>query len=246
MKQLLFLLFSLMQVVANVVYGETVSEFGLGLSVQKSDIELKLEHRIRDLIASVYEAETYRFEVLAKRIPSELKNDGVQLLAVRQSNPGLPKGYTVFDVDYSIAGSKRTAKVQFNIKVMQLLPVPLNRIMAGEPLHESQFTHQWVDITNLRGDMVEQVHAVNGMVATGMLRNGYPIRPTDLSLPPIVDAGSSLTMFFEQNGIQLALPVISRVSATKGEVINVWCEITRKTYRVRVASSNVVEWEQTL
>lgn len=230
--------------VAYAVQGEAVSE--PGLTIQKSDIEAELEHRIRDLIASVYQGETYRFEVLAKRIPSQLEDVGVQLLAVRQLNPGLPKGYTVFDVDYSIAGSKRIAKVQFNIKVMQLLPVPLNRIMAGEPLHESQFTQQWVDITNLRGDIIEQVHAVHGMVATGMLRNGYPIRPTDLSLPPIVDAGSSLTMFFEQNGIQLALPVISRVSATKGEVINVWCETTRKTYRARVASPNVVQWEQTL
>jgi flagella basal body P-ring formation protein FlgA len=244
MKVLFFLLFSLLFQAAQATQEKTVSE--PSLSTQKSDIEAELEHRIRDLIASVYKGETYRFEVIAKRIPSQLEDVGVQLLAVRQLNPGLPKGYTVFDVDYSVSGSKRIAKVQFNIKVMQLLPVPLNRIMTGEPLHESQFTQQWVDITNLRGEIIENAKDVNNRVASGMLRDGYPIRPTDLSLPPIVEAGSSLTMYFEQNGIQLALPVISRVSATKGEVINVWCETTRKTYRARVASSNMVQWEQTL
>ena len=33
---------------------------------------------------------------------------------------------------------------------------------------------------------------------------------------------------------------------TKGELINVWCDKTRKTYKVKVISSQIVAWEQTL
>ncbi|TNE68937.1 flagellar basal body P-ring formation protein FlgA [bacterium] len=216
------------------------------VELTQSKVQEALEAKVTELVKSVYEGDRYQFDVIAKRIPSQLDQKGVVIQQVKQVDTGLPKGYTVFDVMYQINNQTRQTKVQFNIQVMEMLPVPLDRITAGEMLRETMFTYQWVDITNLRGEIIKQASDVNGKVANGLLRNGYPIRPSDLSAPPIVEAGNSLTLYYEQNGILLALPVISRVSASKGEVINVWCETTRKTYRARVASSSTVQWEQTL
>lgn len=205
-----------------------------------------IESLITELIKSVYAGDEYQFEVSAKRIPSQLEEKGVHIKKVRPSTPGLPKGYTIFDVDYEINGNKRVAKAQFNITVLQHLPVPLNRIEGGTPLSSDLFTYQWVDITNLRGAITQEVADVDGKVAAGLLKSGYPIRPTDLDSPPLIKAGDQVTMVFSKDGIQLALAVISRVAAPKGEVINAWCEATRKTYRVKVLNRTTVIWEQTL
>lgn len=205
-----------------------------------------IETLITELIKSVYASDLYQFEISAKRIPSQLEVEGVQIKKVRPATPGLPKGYTIFDVDYEVNGNKRVAKVQYNITVLQHLPVPLNRIEGGTPLSSDLFALQWVDITNLRGTITENVEDVEGKVAAGLLKSGYPIRPTDLNSPPIIKAGDQVTMVYKKDGIQLAFAVISRVAAPKGETINAWCESTRKTYRVKVFNRTTVIWEQTL
>ena len=238
----------LMMILAqHIVLGNAMSiSFDSNSVEQKIETVAQIDQLITELIQSVYQSENYQFEISPKRIPAQLEAKGVRILKVRPSVPGLPKGYTLFDVDYEVNGYKRVAKIQYMVTVLQHLPVPLNRIEGGSSLSTDIFTHQWVDITNLRGSIIEDVSLVDGMVAAGLLRSGYPIRPTDLVNPPIIKAGDQVKMVYSNGGIQLAISVVSRVSAPKGEIINVWCEDTRKTYKVKVLSKTSVQWEQTL
>jgi len=237
---ILFLLFGLflLQSVDSVHKGEIVSNEG--------DRKSLIEGKVKEMVASVYSDDSYRFDITLKRLPSSLDGKNVTVKAVRPTNDGIPRGYTVFDVNYERNGYERVAKVQFLIQVSQLLPVPLARLESGTPLNADLFVMQWIDITKLRGIVVENVNDVEGFVAASLLKSGYPIRPTDLTNPPIIKAGESVTMMFSQEGVSLSLPVICRVSAAKGELINVWCDKTRKTYKVKVISSQIVAWEQTL
>ncbi|NCP84067.1 MAG: flagellar basal body P-ring formation protein FlgA [Bacteroidetes bacterium] len=202
--------------------------------------------KVKEMVSSVYTDDSFRFDISLKRLPSSLDGNNIVIKSVRPTNDGIPRGYTVFDVNYERNGNERVAKVQFLIQVSQLLPVPLARLESGTPLSADLFAMQWIDITNLRGIVVENVNDVDGMVTASLLKSGYPIRPTDLTNPPIIKAGESVTMTFSQEGIALSLPVTCRVSAAKGEFINVWCDKTRKTYKVKVISSQIVAWEQTL
>lgn len=211
-----------------------------------SDRESLIVGKVKELISTVYADEIYRFDLQLKRLPSSLDGKNVIVKSVRPVNTGIPKGYTVFDVNYERNGHERVAKVQFLIQVSQLLPVPLNRLENGTPLSADMFAMQWIDITNLRGVVIEDATDVEGKVSASLLKSGYPIRPTDLENPPIIKAGESITMLFDQEGISLSLSVTARVSAAKGELIHVWCDKTRKTYKVKVISSQVVAWEQTL
>jgi flagella basal body P-ring formation protein FlgA len=212
----------------------------------KSDRTSIILKQVKEMVASVYSDESYRFDIQLKRLPSSLNGENIEIKAVRPSDAGLPKGYTVFDVNYEHNGHSRIAKVQFLIQVSQQLPVPLSRLESGTPLHADLFTIQWIDITQLRGVIVEDINDVEGKVAASLLKSGYPIRPTDLLNPPILKAGETVIMTFAKDGIQLSFPVTCRVSAAKGELINVWCDKTRKTYKVKVISSELVAWEQTL
>lgn len=218
----------------------------LFVHVQKSDIEEKLTTQIQELISDVYPDSSFSFSLFPKRIPSRLEENGIQIVEISQTSSGLPKGYTVFDVSYTRNGRKSIAKVQYQIKVQQQLYVPVRRIKAGEALSQSLFTKQWIDITKLRGKFLLDLSKVDGTVAAGYLRDGYPIRETDLDLPPIIHPGKVIDMYFTKNGIQFSIPVTSRVSASKGEEIKVWCEKTRKSYVVTVLSNSLVQWERTL
>lgn len=225
----------------------SMNDFLQGNTVSiETDRESQILSKVKELVATVYSDDSYRFDIQLKRLPSSLEGKNVSIKSVRPVNAGIPKGYTVFDVNYERNGQERVAKVQFLIQVSQLLPVPMNRIESGTPLSPDLFAMQWLDITRLRGVIVENPAEVEGKVAASLLKSGYPIRPTDLINPPVVNAGESVTMTFTQEGISLSLPVTCRVSAAKGELINVWCDKTRKTYKVKVISSQIVAWEQTL
>lgn len=239
----------LMMIPATGFSQQTMAESDVNANQTEKSIQskpVKIEEHITELIKSVYASELYQFELSPKRIPSQLEEPGVVIKRVRPATPGLPKGYTLFDVDYEQNGFQRVTKVQFNVTVLQYLPVPLERLENGQALNTQLFVHQWVDVTNLRGAIISDANEVEGKVAAGLLRSGYPIRPNDMVNPPIVKPGDQLTMVFFKDGIQLALPVVSRVAAPKGESINAWCENTRKTYRVKVINRSTVKWEQTL
>lgn len=202
--------------------------------------------QVEEMVASVFKGDNYRYHVEIKRLPNAITNKEATIKRVWPINNGIPKGYTVYNVDYSINGSERTAKVQLFIQVSQQLPVPINRIEGGTPLNEDLFVYQWIDITTLRGDFVHFADETNGKVAAGFMKNGYPIRPSDLMNPPLIQPGNAVVMVYQENGIQLALPVVSRQSGAKNEFITVWCEKTRKTYKTKVINSEQVVWEQTL
>jgi flagella basal body P-ring formation protein FlgA len=149
-------------------------------------------------------------------------------------------------VTWKNGNDQHSGKAQFYIKIEQKLPVLANRTSKGTFLTEDQFLTRWVDVTRYRGRFITDVNEAVGFVSSGFISAGRPLRPNDVTNPPIIDHGDQVTMLFTEKNMQVALEVTARSSASKHEQFRAYSTETRKTYLVKAIDPAHAEWIQTL
>ena len=210
-----------------------------------------VKERVMKLVSrqmeQTYPSESYKYELQLKRLPRMLDDVPPRMIeSVAFTGRGLPRGYETIDVYYRQGDSKRVAKSQVQVVVWQYLPVAGTRFESGEEITPERLTWQWIDITRLSGAFITVPKEAIGLVAGKLIRQGDPIRETDLTRPPIVEPGANISMHYRSNGLDIAITCTARKAAAKGDEIRLYSEQTRKTYLARITATNTAVWLKTL
>lgn len=192
-----------------------------------------------------YDEELYRFSVSARWMPgSLLALQPGDILSVQ------PKGavdrYTHFEVSYRAGNRNRSSQVQLSVDIERKLPVASRRILNGEQISAADLELRWVSVPNDRGQLVDEATLIDGKTIRRNLVKGQPVRHADVSSEFLIDAGDSVKMIFEDQGVRIELTGEARQSGAQDDEIRIYSNETRKRYLGRVIGPGVVQWQRTL
>ncbi len=203
---------------------------------------------IRKALESInksHDPEKYRFSVTPRWIPGSLeKVDAAKITSVEPE--GNVERYTNFTVTYRDRGRTQTQNVQLMVETERMLPVANERIMSGDVLEETSLELRWVSVPYDRGQLVEQVDEIEGKTLRRTLSDGQPIRYADISSDYLVEAGDTVEMIYEQNGLRIVIEGEARQSGAQDDEITIYNKETRKRYLGKISSPGVVLWKGTL
>jgi len=201
--------------------------------------------RALDALNRNHDPESYRFSITPRWIPGSLEQlDAGKITSVEPD--GNVERYTNFTVTYRDRGRTQTANVQLMVETERMLPVASQRIMSGTELESSSLTMRWVSVPYDRGQLVDQMEEVKGKTLRRTLSDGQPIRYADISSEFLVEAGETVEMIYEQNGLRIVIEGEARQSGAQDDEITIYNKETRKRYLGKVSSPGVVLWKGTL
>jgi flagella basal body P-ring formation protein FlgA len=198
-----------------------------------------------EAIRQSHDPDTYRFSLTPRWIPGSLERlDSDKITSVEPE--GNVERYTNFTVTYRDRGRTQTANIQLLVETERLLPVASERIMSGDVLEESSLDMRWVSVPYDRGQLVEKVEEIRGKTLRRTLSDGQPVRHADISSDYLVEAGDTVNMIYEQNGLRIVIEGEARQSGAQDDEITIYNKETRKRYLGKVNSPGVVLWKGTL
>ncbi len=218
----------------------------LPANADKAIEEVVVGH-ITSFMQQYYPVDEYRVQVELRRIPNFFETvQNHQIEGVQFRGNGIPSGYSVFDVNLNNRVRNPQSNVQAFIRIKRHLPVPTSRIVSGDMLSASQFTTAWVDITRQSGNFITDAQDFEGKVAGRILREGVPVRASELRRIPIIQAGELVTMIYQQGNLAIQVQGVARQDGAAGDKIRVHSEETRKTYTATVQADGTLVWNNTL
>lgn len=213
-----------------------------GVSSQAREVIVK---KALVAIEEMHDPEAYRFSITPRWIPGSLERvDAGSITAVKPE--GSVDRYTNFTVTYRDRNRVQTASVQLIVETERKLPVANQRILSGTELDMQSLDMRWVSVPYDRGQLVEEMHEIEGKTIRRSLADGQPIRYADISSEFLVEAGDVVEMIYEQNGLRIVLQGEARQSGARDEEITIYNKETRKRYKGRISSPGVVQWTGTL
>jgi flagella basal body P-ring formation protein FlgA len=219
----------------------------------ESPASLKRASETRDVIIekalgslnSSHDPRSYRFSVTPRWIPGSLERlDADKITSVKPE--GNVERYTNFTVTYRDRGRTRTSNIQLLVETERFLPVASERIMSGNKLEASSLDMRWVSVPYDRGQLVERLGDIEGKTLRRTLNDGQPIRYADISTAFLVEAGDTIEMIYEQNGLRIVIEGEARQSGAQDDEITIYNKETRKRYVGTVTGPGVVLWKGTL
>ena len=215
------------------------------VSEVSSDTRRVIVEKAKSAIEEIYDMDQYRFSLSPRWIPGSLQriNSGNIRSVVPES--GVER-FTNFKVSYMEHSRLKTAQVQLLVETERKLPVASRRIGAGEVVTEDDLDLRWVSVPYDRGQLVDRMEELSGKTIRRTLNNGEPIRHADVTTEYLVEAGDTIRLIFEQNGLRIEMEVEARQSGAQDEEITIYNKETRKRYLGKVSGPGVALWKQTL
>lgn len=195
-------------------------------------------------IEEIYDTNLYRFSLSPRWIPGSL-----QRINPRHIKTVMPEGsverFTNFTVSYMERNHLRTAQVQLLVETERKLPVANRRISSGEVIAARDIDLRWVSVPYDRGQLVEQLEELSGKTIRRTLSVGEPVRHADVTTEYLIEAGDTIRMIFEQNGLRIEMEVEARQSGAQDEEISMYNKENRKRYLGRVSGPGIALWTET-
>ncbi|ARA94807.1 flagella basal body P-ring formation protein FlgA [Rhodothermaceae bacterium RA] len=198
-----------------------------------------------------------RMEVRVLRLSPEAQDTlAAAALPLRINAPGraaLPRGRTQVALlgGNDTAGWSRLGWALLYVAHYDSVLIPTRRMAADEPLTEDALRTAWVETTTFRGEPLtpaafRALRADGELLAERSLREGRPLRRSDVRPPYAAEVGDAVAMRFQRGRITLLLPCKAREPGFVGDVIRLYSPDTRTTYRARLTAAGAAEWIETL
>lgn len=221
------------------------SDRKVSIAENTSDTRDVIVGKARSAIEEIYDMDRYRFTLTARWIPGSLQRiDPGQIRSVVPE--GSVERFTNFKVSYMEKSNLKSAQVQLMVDTERKLPVANRRIANGEIIREDDMDLRWVSVPYDRGQLVEKVADVSGKTIRRTLSDGEPVRYADISSEYLVEAGDTIQLLFEQNGLRVVIESEARQSGAKDEIITIYSKETRKRYMGKVDGPGIAIWTGTL
>ena len=192
-----------------------------------------------------FDPDTYRFRLSARWIPRKvLRLEPKKIKAVELQ--GRIERYTNFQVICQARGTRHKVQVQLAVKMEQKVPVTNRRIISGETVAKEDFNFQWSAVSRIDDRLISKIDRLAGKTVRTTLLPGQPVRKSDVSTEYLIEAGDTVTLKFEKQGISVELAAEARQSGAKGDEIKIYSDETRRKYLGKVIGPGVAQWKKTL
>jgi len=175
--------------------------------------ESQLKNYLDEKFASY---EKYEYQV--KEMP--INYFRLQLDYEREFN--LNKNYAFVPVKiYDRKNRVSLSLITLKVKLYQNVLIALQNIDRNELLSENQFTHKLIDVTNVRGKVIQNLDFANGFRAKTKIKNGSILIEEFIEPVPDVFYNDKLILHAGKNGVDISTEVTAREDGRIGDVIRV-------------------------
>lgn len=191
-----------------------------------------------------------RLAIRVVRLGSSVESAAGVRIRLNHSD-AVPRGHTqvrliaLNDDTWDEAGWALLYVAHFDSVGMALSDVP-----QGDAVEADDVTFAWMETTKFRGEPLrpDDFRAVHSgeLFAHRPLRSGEAIRVSDLRPAYLADTGQSVTMTYRRNGLELKLRCQAREPGIRGDVIRVYSQDTKSTYKVVLTGPGSAIWKATL
>jgi flagella basal body P-ring formation protein FlgA len=168
------------------------------------------------------------------RVPPDAS--GVEVVGLRATNPGH------IGVDYRALSESDDTRFQLKALVdeWRLVPVATRPVARG-----SVVSAQDIELTRMNAsiagrDAVDNVSDVVGRVASKQIGQGEVFRASALSIPPVVSAGSRVTLVFRQGRLEATATGTALESGQLGQEIRVRNDSSKKIIPGKILEPGLV------
>lgn len=162
---------------------------------------------------------------------------GVEVVGVQPIQPGH------YGIDYrSRAGSD---EIRFQMRALadewKMMPVASRPLKKGDVISAGDVRLAKVNATIMARDSVEQIGDVVGRSLVRDVGQGEMFNTAAVIIPPLVTAGSRVTMLYRQGRLEAAAVGVALEAGTARQEIKVRNEASQKVVSARVVDKGVVE-----
>jgi flagella basal body P-ring formation protein FlgA len=136
-----------------------------------------------------------------------------------------------------LAGDQVVARhiVSPYVRVLQAAIVPARDLRRGETLGPGDVRVAKVDAARMRGDLVRTIDVVVGKRLKSSVREGQPLRESQIEVVPVVDRGDRVVLVLESGAIRIQAIGRAQESGGIGQWIRVLNVDSRREVSGRVA-----------
>jgi len=135
-----------------------------------------------------------------------------------------------------LAGEQVVARhiVSPYVRVLQTAIVPVRDLRRGEMLGSGDVRVAKVDAARTRGDLVRTIDFVFGKRLKSSVREGQPLRESQVEVVPVVDRGDRVMLILESGGLQIQAVGRAQEAGAIGQWIRVLNVDSRREVSGRV------------
>lgn len=164
---------------------------------------------------------------------------------------GVPRGHTQVRLLRSTReGAVESGSALLYVSHFDSVVVAHRDMRSGEAVTERDVGTAWIDVTTFRGQpagrsLIAHLGAGEPMYTTQPIASGDALRVGDLRPPHAAETGDPVTLRYRRGSIVLTLPCRAREPGAAGEVIRLYSDATKTTYRARLEGDGTAVWVAT-
>lgn len=231
----------------------------VGTVVEASDLGRLDDDPLRDRVQTAAE------ELLAARFPdhaprlrirvvrvSESIEDKVPLRVRFTASESVPKGHTqtrvILETDN---GPVDAGWAVLFVAHFDTVAVAHRDVAAGDVVSDRDLGTAWMDVTSFRGRPMDiatlaRIRRGDRFLATQPIAAGDALRQGDLRRPYAADTGETVTLTYRRGPVVLRLPCRAREPGVVGDVVRLYSDATKSTYKARLTAAGEADWVATL
>jgi flagella basal body P-ring formation protein FlgA len=138
-------------------------------------------------------------------------------------------GSRPFTMKISVDGETQQAfQVDANVDEWGMMPVAKRSVNRGNLIHSDDVVMARVNLASLPRDVIRQDRDIVGLEASRDISFGEYFRRDKLSIPPVVTAGSKVTMLYKNGFFEASATGIALESGIRGQEIHVRNDVSKK------------------
>jgi flagella basal body P-ring formation protein FlgA len=197
----------------------------------------ELEKALKAYLSSSERHLELRHIVAEKPVKIPADSMGIEVVAVQPIQPGH------FGIDYrSRAGSD---EVRFQMRALadewRVMPVAVRPLKRGEIVSAGDVRLEKVNATSMGHDSIEQIGDVVGRAAKRDIGQGEMFSAAAVAIPPVVEAGSRVTMMYRYGRLQASAIGVALESGTERQEIKVRNDSSKRVVSARIVDKDTVE-----
>ncbi len=147
-----------------------------------------------------------------------------------------------FEATFVVPGSRamelNPGKVVGNLSDVMRVPVLARPILKGDVVNASDVVMERRRRSDMGGDVYLDQSKIVGNAARRALPRGSLLREVDIQRPEIIEKNASVTMTFEQPGLQLAMRGKALTGGALGDIIQIQNVNSKKTVEATITGPN--------